>query len=199
MFKRASEILGYDLLKVCTEGPKEKLDSTEVRRVRRASFEATARQLSRTRRALRSLAWRELRTRCAGAAARQRVGEPQRARSVRGVLAARRCWARAARPLSADCAPLSVLPLTRCAARQVSQPAIYVASLAAVEKLKARAPAHPPAPDTPPARTLALAPCSCDRAPRETQPLQAQQLHAPGAPPRLTPPRAPASPGAARR
>ncbi len=39
MVKRASEILGYDLLKVCTEGPKEKLDSTEVR----PSFEATAR------------------------------------------------------------------------------------------------------------------------------------------------------------
>ena len=32
MFKRASEILGYDLLKVCVGGPKEKLDSTEVRR-----------------------------------------------------------------------------------------------------------------------------------------------------------------------
>jgi [acyl-carrier-protein] S-malonyltransferase len=31
MFARASEILGYDLLQVCTEGPKERLDSTEVR------------------------------------------------------------------------------------------------------------------------------------------------------------------------
>jgi malonyl CoA-acyl carrier protein transacylase len=31
MFKRASEILGYDLLKVCVEGPKEKLDMTAVR------------------------------------------------------------------------------------------------------------------------------------------------------------------------
>jgi hypothetical protein len=31
MFKRASEILGYDLLDVCVNGPKEKLDSTVVR------------------------------------------------------------------------------------------------------------------------------------------------------------------------
>ena len=31
MFKRASEILGYDLLDVCVNGPKEKLDSTAVR------------------------------------------------------------------------------------------------------------------------------------------------------------------------
>lgn len=30
LFDEASEILGYDLLEVCTEGPKEKLDSTEV-------------------------------------------------------------------------------------------------------------------------------------------------------------------------
>lgn len=30
LFDEASEILGYDLLQVCTEGPKEKLDSTEV-------------------------------------------------------------------------------------------------------------------------------------------------------------------------
>eukprot|EP00198_Chlamydomonas_reinhardtii_P000527 XP_001689862.1 malonyl-CoA:acyl-carrier-protein transacylase [Chlamydomonas reinhardtii] len=30
MFDKASEILGYDLLKVCVEGPKEKLDSTAV-------------------------------------------------------------------------------------------------------------------------------------------------------------------------
>jgi [acyl-carrier-protein] S-malonyltransferase len=30
LFDEASEILGYDLLKVCTEGPKEKLDSTVV-------------------------------------------------------------------------------------------------------------------------------------------------------------------------
>lgn len=30
LFDEASEVLGYDLLKVCTEGPKEKLDSTEV-------------------------------------------------------------------------------------------------------------------------------------------------------------------------
>jgi [acyl-carrier-protein] S-malonyltransferase len=28
LFDRASEVLGYDLLKVCMEGPKEKLDST---------------------------------------------------------------------------------------------------------------------------------------------------------------------------
>jgi hypothetical protein len=28
LFDRASEVLGYDLLKICTEGPKEKLDST---------------------------------------------------------------------------------------------------------------------------------------------------------------------------
>jgi hypothetical protein len=42
MFKRASEILGYDLLKVCTEGPKEKLDSTEVRaRSRSSSWRAS--------------------------------------------------------------------------------------------------------------------------------------------------------------
>ena len=31
LFKKASTILGYDLLQVCTEGPKEKLDSTVVR------------------------------------------------------------------------------------------------------------------------------------------------------------------------
>lgn len=30
LFDEASEILGYDLLKVCTEGPKEKLDSTVI-------------------------------------------------------------------------------------------------------------------------------------------------------------------------
>lgn len=30
LFDEASEILGYDLLEVCTEGPKEKLDSTVV-------------------------------------------------------------------------------------------------------------------------------------------------------------------------
>ena len=30
MFKRASEILGYDLLDVCVNGPKDKLDSTAV-------------------------------------------------------------------------------------------------------------------------------------------------------------------------
>jgi len=30
LFDEASEVLGYDLLKLCTEGPKEKLDSTEV-------------------------------------------------------------------------------------------------------------------------------------------------------------------------
>ncbi|KAG2422740.1 hypothetical protein HXX76_015826 [Chlamydomonas incerta] len=30
MFDKASEILGYDLLKVCVEGPKDKLDSTAV-------------------------------------------------------------------------------------------------------------------------------------------------------------------------
>jgi [acyl-carrier-protein] S-malonyltransferase len=30
LFEEASEILGYDLLQVCTEGPKEKLDSTVV-------------------------------------------------------------------------------------------------------------------------------------------------------------------------
>merc|ERR1719253_548602 len=30
LFDEASEVLGYDLLAVCTEGPKEKLDSTEV-------------------------------------------------------------------------------------------------------------------------------------------------------------------------
>lgn len=30
LFERASDILGYDLLKVCEEGPKEKLDSTAV-------------------------------------------------------------------------------------------------------------------------------------------------------------------------
>jgi len=30
LFDEASEILGYDLLQVCMEGPKEKLDSTEV-------------------------------------------------------------------------------------------------------------------------------------------------------------------------
>ena len=30
MFDEASEILGYDLLQVCTEGPKEKLDSTVI-------------------------------------------------------------------------------------------------------------------------------------------------------------------------
>jgi [acyl-carrier-protein] S-malonyltransferase len=30
LFDDASEILGYDLLKVCTEGPKEKLDSTVI-------------------------------------------------------------------------------------------------------------------------------------------------------------------------
>jgi [acyl-carrier-protein] S-malonyltransferase len=30
LFEKASEILGYDLLQVCTEGPKEKLDSTVV-------------------------------------------------------------------------------------------------------------------------------------------------------------------------
>lgn len=28
LFERASDVLGYDLLKVCMEGPKEKLDST---------------------------------------------------------------------------------------------------------------------------------------------------------------------------
>lgn len=30
LFKKASDILGYDLLKVCVEGPKEKLDTTAV-------------------------------------------------------------------------------------------------------------------------------------------------------------------------
>jgi len=30
LFDRASEILGYDLLAVCAEGPKDKLDSTAV-------------------------------------------------------------------------------------------------------------------------------------------------------------------------
>ena len=30
LFDEASEILGYDLLEVCTNGPKEKLDSTEI-------------------------------------------------------------------------------------------------------------------------------------------------------------------------
>jgi len=30
MFEQASEVLGYDLLKLCTEGPKEKLDSTVI-------------------------------------------------------------------------------------------------------------------------------------------------------------------------
>jgi [acyl-carrier-protein] S-malonyltransferase len=30
LFDKASEILGYDLLKVCVEGPKERLDSTVV-------------------------------------------------------------------------------------------------------------------------------------------------------------------------
>ena len=30
LFEEASDILGYDLLQVCTEGPKEKLDSTVV-------------------------------------------------------------------------------------------------------------------------------------------------------------------------
>ena len=30
LFDRASEILGYDLLKMCGEGPKEKLDSTAI-------------------------------------------------------------------------------------------------------------------------------------------------------------------------
>lgn len=30
LFERASDILGYDLLKVCEEGPKEKLDSTAI-------------------------------------------------------------------------------------------------------------------------------------------------------------------------
>ena len=30
LFDEASEILGYDLLQVCTEGPKEKLDSTVI-------------------------------------------------------------------------------------------------------------------------------------------------------------------------
>ena len=30
LFEQASEILGYDLLQVCSEGPKEKLDSTVV-------------------------------------------------------------------------------------------------------------------------------------------------------------------------
>lgn len=33
LFDKASEILGYDLLKVCVEGPKEKLDSTVVAQV----------------------------------------------------------------------------------------------------------------------------------------------------------------------
>ena len=83
MFKRASEILGYDLLQVCVDGPKEKLDSTAVRA----------------------------------------------AASVAPRAAARRDLSRRAAPARA---------------RQVSQPAIYVSSLAAVEKLKARAtPAAP--------------------------------------------------------
>ncbi|KAK9798575.1 hypothetical protein WJX73_000727 [Symbiochloris irregularis] len=30
LFQTASDILGYDLLKICTEGPKDKLDSTEI-------------------------------------------------------------------------------------------------------------------------------------------------------------------------
>jgi len=30
LFDKASEILGYDLLKICVEGPKDKLDSTVV-------------------------------------------------------------------------------------------------------------------------------------------------------------------------
>lgn len=30
LFDEASEVLGYDLLKLCTEGPKEKLDATDV-------------------------------------------------------------------------------------------------------------------------------------------------------------------------
>jgi hypothetical protein len=39
MFKRASEILRYDLLQVCSEGPKEKLDLTAVRRASAARAE----------------------------------------------------------------------------------------------------------------------------------------------------------------
>ena len=30
MFQQASEVLGYDLLKLCLEGPKDKLDSTVI-------------------------------------------------------------------------------------------------------------------------------------------------------------------------
>ncbi len=74
MFKRASEILGYDLLEVCVNGPKEKLDSTAVR-----------------------------------------------------------CFAACCRALLARKA------LMRAHTHpQVSQPAIYVASLATLEKIKAR-------------------------------------------------------------
>ena len=48
MFKRASEILGYDLLQVCAEGPKEKLDLTAVRATRQRALRA-----ARARAALR--------------------------------------------------------------------------------------------------------------------------------------------------
>lgn len=75
MFKRASEIMGYDLLDVCVNGPKEKLDSTVV-------------------------------------------------------------WAS---PLLSP--PRCPALLTPNVSRQVSQPAIYVASLATLEKLKVRCPA----------------------------------------------------------
>lgn len=33
MLREAEEILGYDLLKLCTEGPKEKLDDTTYAQV----------------------------------------------------------------------------------------------------------------------------------------------------------------------
>lgn len=33
MLREAEEVLGYDLLKLCTEGPKEKLDDTTYAQV----------------------------------------------------------------------------------------------------------------------------------------------------------------------
>ena len=39
MLKEAEQVLGYDLLQLCTEGPKEKLDDTMYAQVRnRSSF-----------------------------------------------------------------------------------------------------------------------------------------------------------------
>jgi malonyl CoA-acyl carrier protein transacylase len=93
LYKKASEILGYDLLAKCKDGPKEDLDTTVRSAARRQSERSpAARPAARARPELR----------CAGLRDRRRSRSPH--------------------------------PNPK---QVISQPAIFVASMAAVEKLKA--------------------------------------------------------------